>query len=129
MQQLKRFCEKQTCYLSKCAALGLAFAASLCAAWAQCPLNVPQPNIGANYIAMEPAWWNFDFSQADNASYASNYVFADNAGIPPGPYLSWCIDTGDGINGNGQVYTDVGYYSSCGPNLDQELPQDFPLSV
>src|SRR5581483_11994186 len=114
----------------KCITLCLAFLASLCASRAQCPLNVPQPNIGTNWIGFGVPWWqNFDFSQAHNASFATNYIYADDAGLPVGSYLAWCVDAAGGIYANGQVYDNVGYFSSCDTNLDSELPQDFPLSV
>ncbi len=96
-----------------------------------CPLPIAAPNNTASiYLAAWPAWWNspHDFSAADNPALLTDYIYSDTAGLPAGPYLAWCIDIFDDINGNGGNYTAT-LYSTCDTNIDQELPNNYPGSV
>ena len=106
-----------------------------------CPLSISPPNDTASVtIEASPAWWGvynpsngkymggFDFSAADNLAYFYDTVLSDTAGIAPGFYYGWCIDTVDGINGNPETYSST-LYSTCDTRIDADLPAAYPASV
>ncbi|HWD19292.1 MAG TPA: SdrD B-like domain-containing protein, partial [Verrucomicrobiae bacterium] len=93
-----------------------------------CLLSIPLPNTASDYIAANPPWFHRDYLAAHNASTLTNHVFSDTAGVAPGPYLAWCVDLPDDINGAGATYNAT-FFSSCDPNLDSELPLNYPSSV
>ena len=96
---------------------------------AQCGLSISPPDDTATcIIEAAPAWWNYDFSAADNPALLLNKFITNNAGLPDMTYLAWCIDVPDNINGSPTTYTAT-LYSSCDTNIDHDLPANYPNSV
>ena len=107
--------------------LPLAGRATVQSSSCSCPI-LGAPTNGAQVEISAPWALTGNYAAANNPAYFTLTVDSGPTVVPAGKYLAWCVDAPDNIDAGPSTYSTL-LWSSCDPNLNQELGAGYPASV